>query len=386
VRRRAFIAGWVAVVSALSVPGAAGADGWSIQPTPNPAGSQASGLVGVSCTRPSACIAVGSAQHSDGIFRALAERWNGSTWEIQPTPNPAGVSFAGFHGVSCTGPRFCVAVGSYRPPSGFEVPLVEHWNGRAWEVVPAPASPDATLNVLYGVSCSGPRFCIAVGEQIVGGDTALPLALRWDGRAWELQPVPIPDGARFTIFGGVSCTGPRACTAVGLYFDANGVPLALAERWDGTRWEIQPTPFRGVVDRQVSLPGVSCPARRACTAVGFVERQEGGILTLAERWNGNTWEIQPSPNPAGDPLASFTDVSCPTARSCIAVGGGRATLAERWDGTAWAIEPTPNPPGATDAVLLGVSCPTRRDCIAVGTYFTSAGIQVTLAEMFTSMH
>jgi len=371
--------GCVAVLSALSAPGAAGAKGWSIQPTPNPAGSVASALLGVSCTSPSACTGVGFSQQSDGTYATLAERWNGSSWEIQPKPNPAGASLGVFHGVSCTGPRFCIAVGNYRPASGFELPLVERWNGHTWEVQPTPAPPGATFGVLYGVSCSGPRFCIAAGEQIVGGDTALPLAMRWDGHSWELQSTPFPEGSRFTILGGVSCTGPSACTAVGQYVDADGVPLALAERWDGTSWEIQPTPFRGVVDRQVSLPGVSCPARRACTAVGFVQPQQGGFLTLAERWDGNSWAIQPTPNPPGASM-HLSAVSCPTQRVCTAVGGSNATLAERWDGTAWEIQPTPNPPGGTEAVLTGISCPTPSACTAVGTYFTSTGVQVTLAE------
>jgi hypothetical protein len=60
------------------------------------------------------------------------------------------------------------------------------------------------------------------------------------------------------------------------------------------------------------------------------------------------------------------------------------TLAERWNGSGWEIQPTPNPAGATDLNLAGVSCPTRRACTAVGTYFTGTGIQLTLAEGFSS--
>src|SRR5204862_347064 len=74
---------------------------WSVQPTPNPMGGSNSELVGVSCTSSSACTAVGNS--SSGT---LAEVWDGSSWSIQPTPNPAGASLAGVSGTSaraCTG-------------------------------------------------------------------------------------------------------------------------------------------------------------------------------------------------------------------------------------------------------------------------------------------
>jgi len=59
-------------------------------------------------------------------------------------------------------------------------------------------------------------------------------------------------------------------------------------------------------------------------------------------------------------------VSCPTARSCIAVGGGSAPLAAQWDGMAWSERPTPMPAAGTEAGLSDVDCPKRRVCVAVG--------------------
>ena len=380
-RQRFLVVGLMAVLCSAYAAGAADARGWSIQPTPNPAGAGASALLGVSCTRASACTAVGTSQPSPGTFQALAERWNGSTWEIQPTPNPVGVSFRVLRGVSCTSPRACMAVGDQESSLGPTVPLAERWNGRTWEVQPTPNPPGATLGVLYGVSCAGPRACTAVGQQLTSTGTALPLVERWDGASWEIQNAPIPAGASDGLLGGVSCTAARACTAVGYYITGAGVPQTLAERWNGSTWEIQPTP-NPPVDRQISLSAVSCPQRRACTAVGFSEFN--AVSTLAERWNGSTWEIQETPNPAGASFNSLSGVSCPARRTCTAVGGATRTLAERWDGSTWEIQPTPDPAAATDANLAGVSCPTRRVCTAVGTYFTSTGAQHTLAEGYSA--
>ena len=43
-------------------------------------------LNGVACTSASACTAVGN----QTLAKTLAERWNGRTWQVQATPNPAG--------------------------------------------------------------------------------------------------------------------------------------------------------------------------------------------------------------------------------------------------------------------------------------------------------
>jgi|ERR1022692_45797 hypothetical protein len=48
------------------------------------------------------------------------------------------------------------------------------------------------------------------------------------------------------------------------------------------------------------LAAVSCSSRRRCTAVGYDLTTSGNTLTLAERWNGRRWRIEPtrSPGPA----------------------------------------------------------------------------------------
>ena len=75
----------------------------------------------------SACTAVGSTSTSTTTV-TLAERWNGTTWSIQTTPNPTGGSSAGLGGVSCASATACTAAGGYtKGTTG--VTLAEHWNG-----------------------------------------------------------------------------------------------------------------------------------------------------------------------------------------------------------------------------------------------------------------
>lgn len=83
-----------------------------------------------------------------------------------------------------------------------------------------------------------------------------------------------------------------------------------------------------------------------------IENTLGTRLTLAERWNGACWFIQPTPNPVGAASAELLGVSCTSADACTAVGddtysaGRQLTLAEWWNGAGWSIRPTPSPAGA----------------------------------------
>ncbi len=94
----------------LSITKADGAlaAGWTVQPVPAPPNGQ---LSGVSCTSTSACAAVGSYADSTGNIVTLAEQWNGTSWQVQSTPNPAGATTSILNGVSCTSATSCTAVG-----------------------------------------------------------------------------------------------------------------------------------------------------------------------------------------------------------------------------------------------------------------------------------
>jgi hypothetical protein len=95
---------------------------WSIQPTPNPSGRHWPNpeLSGVSCPSATECLAVGSYLDSKSVLQTLVERWNGTTWGIerrhvgvQDTPNPRGNGDSAFFGVSCPTSLDCTAVGGY---------------------------------------------------------------------------------------------------------------------------------------------------------------------------------------------------------------------------------------------------------------------------------
>lgn len=118
-------------------------------------------------------------------------------------------------------------------------------------------------------------------------------------------------------------------------------------------------------------------------------------MVLAERWNGHGWTVDRIPSPSH--VSELDGVSCPSQRTCIAVGqyfrsshnelhggyfgwGSGLTVAERWNGRSWSIQHPVNPGGNSVngsgvSMLNAVSCATTTSCTAVGSYFgpTRAG-------------
>src|SRR5215472_6680866 len=314
------LAGVAAIPASASVPVSASGRGWSVTPSPNPV-IPTGQLNWVSCPAASSCMAVGTYVRSSGAGVTLAERWDGSTWRIQPVPSPPGAAWSALLGVSCVSPSACEAVGATVSRSRAWRPVMERWNGTRWQIQPAPSSGSSYL---VGVACT------AVGGS-APGTPGKALAERWDGSRWRVQPAPSPAGA---FLAGVACTSPSACTAVG-GSDAG----TLAEQWNATTWTTRAAanPPQG----GGFLNGVACLSSSPCTAVG-----NSNAGNLAERWNGTRWRIQPTANPAGAQFTFLNTVACASASTCIAAGayidssGAFRALAERWDGTSWAIQRT----------------------------------------------
>jgi hypothetical protein len=336
---------------ALAPAAAAAGGGWSFQgyPTGNRAGGGAGDLVGVSCSSPDACTAVGGSPNGPA---ALAERWDGSRWSVQSTPTPdLGNEFSG---VSCPTAHDCVVVGG-QSVAGSRRTLLERWNGRHWAIQQSPSPRGAAE--LRAVSCASRRACIAVGAYAQSSHVNGALAERWDGTSWAIQRFPKAVQGSNLELNAVSCSSASACTAVGTiggdYYPNNGRGRILVLRWNGRVWSVQHAAGTG---RGVLL-GVSCPSARWCVAVGFKPRME-----LVERWNERDWSLQQTPHGLGAEA-----VSCTSARACTATGGD----ALRWNGQRWSQQRLPAAVSREYIVFDGVSCPLVSDCTAVG--HTSGG-------------
>ena len=345
---------------------------WTIQNIPKPVETTnktyAGGLAGISCSASIACIGVGWYDTSSEVRVILAERWNGTEWSVQATPNPAGAKESELLGVSCASSSACEGVGDDRS-SGTRVTLGERWNGTEWTIQSTPSPEGAKGSELLGVSCTSSNACTAVGRYYTKDNAKtlepeyLTLAERWNGEKWSIQSTSNPEGATKSALEGVSCTSTEGCTAVGSDINSAKKTVGLVERWNGKEWSDQE------ISTASGLDSVSCTSSEACTAVG-------GKLT-AERWNGKEWSVQSLPNPVGahesdlyNGSSAVRGVSCSSSTSVSPIGSLEreaevTTMAEIWDAAEWLVQGASRPP---EGVLYGVSCPSGAACTAVGSY------------------
>jgi hypothetical protein len=343
----------------LAGAGAAVASGWRLQVVQR---SASGSLLGVSCTSSAACIAVGAYGARASV--ALAERWDGSRWSLLRAPMPLGAKNGGLEAVSCSSPSVCTAVGSVAMKGGNTATLAERWNGSRWSIQRTPNQVGVPGSQLNGVSCASRRSCTAVGmDGDPNSGTPFMLVERWDGSRWSIQPTPSAGGLDGAL-GDVSCPSVTMCTAVG----ATAGDYVRVERWNGIAWSIQPTPDVNV-NGSSFFSGVSCASASACVAVG-AEGDSAGSFSVAEGWNGSRWSDQNAPFLDGDQLNS---VSCTSARVCTAVGsaGGGGPLAERWNGRHWSVQGTAA--GVPGGSLSSISCTSKVVCVAVGNVEDASG-------------
>jgi hypothetical protein len=253
---------------------------------PVPAGGTATTLNGVSCTS-TACTAVGNYLNSEGTYRPLVERWNGSTWLLQEAPNPPGGGVQNaMLAVSCSTSTSCMAVGEVAGK-----PVAETWNGSSWSVVSVPLPAGATAGKLTSVACPALGACFAAGYSYekVGAEKALVES--WNGTTWSVTAVPNPaDAQGYVNLASISCLSPRACVAAGAYAPSvsGGAPASLkpmVESLTGTQWSLQ-TPAAVAGFGFAGFSGISCATVIACNAVGSKSTAQQGqpVLTMAERY------------------------------------------------------------------------------------------------------
>jgi hypothetical protein len=319
-----------------------------------------------------------------------------SSTVVQALSMPAGgAQNVELNSVSCPNPRFCVAVGEYRPAGRWmsdqgEHAVVMRFDGTRWSAVAAPEAPDTELN---GVDCVASSTCVAVGESVGAEGDSSPYIEAMHGKAWSVVSSPGP-----TIFSvdayhlaSVSCVSAGNCTAVGwdmgLGYGRGLTPVTGLVAHEGTNgWTVEP--IAPLVPTQtwslagdVTIPSnafdptylmsVSC-RRELCLAAGegrgFVEQ-------------GGTWTPL-----AASPLV-FNGVSCWSGRRCLGVGRGgqgfsgpivvaTSTSIARLSGTQWRRVASPNTTSSLN-VLGAVACWTGRSCVAVGSVTGPAQAQPT---------
>jgi hypothetical protein len=284
-------------------------------------------------------------------------------WTVAKGPN-AGI-YNSFSGVARLSSGDAWAVGSWSNHlwNRYHV-LMAHWDGRSWQPVRPPHTPDPD-SWLSAIAASSPSDIWAVGGQGNSDPfhpTSRTLIEHYDGTSWSV--VPSPSLGAYTSLSAVSASSPDDAWAIGGIFQQHG-DRTLALHWDGSSWSVVDTPPTGSNDD--AFTGVAQTSRTDAWIVGWF-RHGQRTRGLIEHWDGEAWSIVESPRGGpGDMLNGVTAISPDDA---WAVGGGytdpegRIPLAEHWDATSWSLVPVPKP--QSGIVLDAVSAAASDDVWAVG--------------------
>jgi hypothetical protein len=212
-------------------------------------------------------------------------------------------------------------------------PLVEHWTGRRWVVTPVQVQPDTVFGAgaVKSVYAVNPSNAWLVGTS---GTAQNPLIEHWDGRRWRIVPHPaaaLPTG----IFYSVSGSSSQDVWAVGRYVTADGIERPLTEHWDGRVWTVVPAPDSG--DRLAALVSVSARTPTDVWAVGSrrASASTPQAVSLVLHWDGRVWTAVAGPDrPGTDSSLSSVRVFGPRDVYTAGFGGLR-----RWDGFSWTAPP-----------------------------------------------
>jgi hypothetical protein len=352
------------------------ASDWSIVNSPNES-AKTYLLVGVTCLSASDCWAVGRPSGVSSI--TIIEHWDGSSWEVSPSPDGPGTLINILSDVACAATNDCWAVGYYVTQALQVGSLVLHWDGSSWAIDAATTQN----NFLYGVTCASASDCWAVGSQRTDATKTATLIERWDGSSWTVIASPNANTTENNVLYDISCATASDCWAVGSHGIDDSTRATLTEHWDGNAWTIVASPS-SVLGGENVLASVTCLSPSSCWAVGY---SNNGIVyqTLIEQWNGTAWAIVLSPNPVATVDNYLASVTCTSASACWAVGysdNGQVneSLFLVWNGTVWLQETTPGVPASDGHALAGVTCVSASDCWAVGSLATGSGSPFGLIE------
>ena len=305
-------------------------------------------LRGVACAPRAYCLTTGTYLARNDATRTLAETWNGTSMRLASPPGLAGVLAP----VSCPAASFCLAA------NGASAAI---WNGTQW-TSPGVSDTAVRTGIISWLSCVSRDFCMAMGFA----DGADLFSEFWDGKTWHSAKIVAPkrSSIEFAPVGALSCATPKMCLAVGALEAGDGGPVGtFAEAWNGSKWRVLRSPFQH--NPSDALTAVSCRTATDCVTTGA--DQGGTTSTLfTSRWNGQHWTVTKLPGTYRYTVWYYggpSSLSCPTATSCVAVGGKskNTDLALIWNGHSWRVTKAGSPGG-----ILEVSCASARQCVATG--------------------
>jgi len=346
---------------------------WNIVNIPNP-GPYSAQLDAVTAIKADNVWADGSYLGTNGNTEPLVEQWNGSAWNIIATPNLGSIEsmFSGLTQVPGTNQLW--AVGLYANPNQSNTiqTLTEFWNGTTWSVVPSPNN-GTLMNELYAVSAISANDVWAVGNYTdPQTEDSEALLEHWNGSTWSIVSGPNPGQDNFLY--AVTAVASNSVWAVGRF--AGGFPgdQTFIVHWNGKQWSQVSSPNPGS-NYNILYSVSAVPGNHHLWAVGY-GFDPSQTLTLEKKQG--TWQVVPDPNPG--PMGEWLyGVMATSPTNAWTVGGYSPdgaidqTLTEHWNGKAWKVIPSPSIPSSDNFLLAVSQVAGSNKTWAVGTYMQNNG-------------
>ena len=219
---------------------------WSVVPSANTSATQ-NILWGVACTSPTNCWSAGYNTNATpvGPFQTLIERWNGASWSVVSSANTNPAQNNYLFAVSCTSASDCRAAGyANASGAGNAQTLIERWDGSSWTIESSPNIDLVGNNAFFGIACTSSANCWAAGYY--NGPSAIQTLIEhWDGSSWTVATSPNTSSAQTNVLNYVTCSSAYDCWAVGFYNDSAGIGRTLIEHYT-----VPPVQLIGAVSRK----------------------------------------------------------------------------------------------------------------------------------------
>jgi hypothetical protein len=302
---------------------------------PNALSNSGANVTSVTCVAAGSCVAVGGYSAKEGQVSGLVETLSGGVWTPEQVSSP-NFPLVLFTAVSCPAAGSCVAVGEGGDSIGESVGVIGTLSDGSWAVTSTADSmgiPPQAFVLLTAVSCGAVGSCVAVGGDAVFGAKSIGengLIDTLSAGQWTVTVAPLgtkKSAHKLGFLSSVACSTMDSCVTGGSLSDKSGRnSQGLLESLSNGIWSpvALPLPGDAVPGEFGNFNVVTCPGPGTCVAVSSYTDVSGNEQGLIETLTGGAWTATEAPvptNAGADPQAALAGVSCPSADSCVAVGG-----------------------------------------------------------------
>jgi hypothetical protein len=273
--------------------------------------------------------AVGTYANASHQQRPLVLHWNGVRWSSYPVPGMGPRFVPGL--VETTSPTDVWIFFSHPAQGGGSVAGEFHFDGSAWQVVPAPPFSDGSSDPIAVVTGGADVWESSSGDCSSSTAPYCSNVWQWNGVRWSSTQVP-------TALRGLAAAG-RHLWLVGQHAidPKTGFGRPQLFRWAGSSWQPVPGPY----SRVIFDPAIAASPRGDLWLESVLQ---GRSRTIVYHWNGSAWnDLRPPVRLSGQPVEYPGELLTYDGHAGIWLGGTLHWTGRRWISTVRVAMPSSQP-------------------------------------------